>query len=71
MEMTEDSSSVASVSTDWGFPLTELQERVFHVLDHDTYTEESLCEWPRRRCSRRLTVADSNDRETVRVYMRC
>ena len=68
MEMTKDSSSVASVSTDWGLPLTELQERVFHVLDSGTYTEEALCEWLRRRCSRRLAVADSNDRETVRVY---
>ena len=68
MEMTEDSSSVGSVSTDWGFPLTELQGRVFHVLENGTYAEEASCEWLRRRCSRRLAVADSNDRETVRVY---
>ena len=26
-EVNEDSSSVTSASTDWGFPLTELQER--------------------------------------------
>ena len=51
-----------------GFPRTELQERLFHLLDNGTYTEEALCEWLRSRCSRRLAVADSNDRETVRVY---
>ena len=67
MEMNEDSSSVVSAS-DWGFPLTELQERVFQVLDNGAHTEEAVCEWLRRRCSRRLAVADSSDRETVRVY---
>ena len=67
LEMNEDSSSVASASTDWGFPLTELQERVFQVLDNGTHTEEAVCEWLRMRRSRRLAVADSNDRETVRV----
>ena len=61
MEVKEDSSSVASAATDWGFPLTEL-------LDNGTLTEEAVCEWLRMRCSRRLAFADSNDQETVRVY---
>ncbi len=33
MQLNEDSSSVASASTDQGFPLTELQERVCAVDD--------------------------------------
>ena len=68
MGLNEDSSSVASASTDQGFPLTELQERVFQVLDSGTRIEEAVWEWLRMRCSRRLASADSHDRETVRVY---
>ena len=68
MEVDEDNSSVTSVSTDWGHPLSESQERIFHVLDNGNHSAEAICEWMRMRCSRRLAVADADDHATVRFY---
>ena len=67
----DGTSSAASASTDWGFPLSEMQERIFHVIENGSHTEEAICEWMRRRCSRRLAIADSNDRGTVTFYHDC
>ena len=70
-EQEDGSNSVASASTDWGFPLSEMQERIFHVIDNGCHTEEAICEWMTRRCTRRLAIADSSDRGTVMFYSDC
>ena len=67
-EQEDESNSVASASTDWCFPLFEMQERIFHVIDNGSHTEEAICEWMTRRCTRRLAIADSSDRGTVLFY---
>ena len=67
----EDLASVESASTDYGFPLSDLQERIFLVLDRGNHPEEAICEWMTSRCSRRLAIADSSDRGTVLFYSDC
>ena len=67
----EDSASVESASTDYGLPLSDLQERIFLVLDRGNHSEEAICEWMTSRCSRRLAIAESSDRETVMFYHDC
>ena len=70
-EQEDESNSVASASTDWGFPLSEMQEKIFHVIDNGSHAEEAICEWMTRRCTRRLAIADSSDRGTVLFYSDC
>ena len=67
----EDLASVESASTDYGFPLSDLQERIFLVLDRGNHSEEAICEWMTSRCSRRLAIAESSDRGTVMFYHDC
>ena len=70
-EQSDGTTSVASAVTDYGFPLSEMQERIFHVIDNGCHTEEAICEWMTRRCTRRLAIADSSDRGTVLFYSDC
>ena len=70
-EQSDGTTSVASAATDYGFPLSDLQERIFLVLDRGNHPEEAICEWMTSRCGRRLAVADSNDRGTVMFYSDC
>ena len=70
-EQSDGTTSVASAATDYGFPLSDLQERIFLVLDRGNHPEEAICEWMTSRCSRRLAVADSSDRGTVMFYSDC
>ena len=69
----EDGTSVESGSTDYGFPLSDFQDKnvFFCVLDNGNRPEEAICEWMRSRCSRRLAIADSADRGTVMFYHDC
>ena len=70
-EQSDGTTSVASAATDYGFPLSDLQERIFLVLDRGNHPEEAICEWMTSRCGRRLAVADSSDRGTVMFYSDC
>ena len=70
-EQSDGTTSVASAVTDYGFPLSDLQERIFLVLDRGNHPEEAICEWMTSRCSRRLAIADSSDRGTVMFYSDC
>ena len=70
-EQSDGTTSVASAATDYGFPLSDLQERIFLVLDRGNHPEEAICEWMTSRCSRRLAIADSSDRGTVMFYSDC
>ena len=45
-----------------------MQETIFFALDNGMHSEEAICEWLRMRCSRRLAIADSSDRDTVMTY---
>lgn len=67
----EGVASVESASTDYGFPLSDLQEGIFCVLDNGNHPEEAICAWMTSRCSRRLAIADSADRGTVMFYHDC
>ena len=64
----EDVASAESASTDYGFPLSDLQECIFLVLDRGNHSEEAICAWMTSRSSRRLAIADSADRGTVMFY---
>ena len=70
-EQSDGATSVASAATDYGFPLSDLQERIFLVLDRGNHPEEAICEWMTSRCSRRLAIAESSDRGTVMFYHDC
>ena len=70
-EQSDGTTSVASAATDYGFPLSDLQERIFLVLDRGNHPEEAICEWMTSRCGRRLAIADSSDRGTVMFYSDC
>ena len=70
-EQSDGTTSVASAVTDYGFPLSDLQERILLVLDRGNHPEEAICEWMTSRCSRRLAIADSSDRGTVMFYSDC
>ena len=70
-EQSDGTTSVTSAVTDYGFPLSDLQERIFLVLDRGNHPEEAICEWMTSRCSRRLAIADSSDRGTVMFYSDC
>ena len=41
-EQSDGTTSVASAATDYGFPLSEMQERIFQVIDNGCHTEEAI-----------------------------